>query len=68
MLEAFANAVLNLKKSVLGFEQFIKKIDDLSDDEELPLEGTKSNEKEVPLFKIQQKLFVDEFFSLEPPG
>lgn len=22
----------------------------------------------MPLFKIQQKLFVDEFFSLEPPG
>ena len=60
VLRAFENAVRNLKKSILGFERFEETIGDF--------QSKNSAENEVPLFKVQQKLFVDEFFGLEPPG
>jgi hypothetical protein len=56
--EQFENAVVNLKRSVVKLERF----------DQLFGEFDGKSEKEVSLQKINQKLFVDEFFAEEPRG
>jgi hypothetical protein len=53
--------VLHLKKSIVAFERF-----ELTFGKEFA--ASESKEQEVSLAKVQQKLFVDEFFSYEPRG
>lgn len=59
IVESFESCVENLKRSVSGFERF--DFDDLSVSKD-------GQAQEVSLERINQKLFVDEFFSLEPRG
>lgn len=66
IIESFENAVYNLKKSVVAFEQFELTFDEL--DPKKQAAATASAPQEVSLEKVNQKLFVDEFFALEPRG
>ena len=64
VIENFEASILHLKDSVRTFENFDKRFEEIESD---AAEG-ESQQKTVAMSLIKQKLFADEFFSLEPAG
>ena len=68
IIESFDASVLNLKTSVREFEEFDTRFKDISEDQEKTPEKKDEEQTKVQTSLIKQKLFSDEFFSLEPKG
>jgi len=67
VIGSFEEAIWNLKKSIRTFEQFDLRFKDLQDAASGKSQAEET-QSDINLLMLKQKVFVEEFFSLDPRG